>query len=243
MNPDGEDSAAPLRREAWIVSATLAVLALVIGTGSWTWRLDQTLFDAGVRLTGHRAPPDIVIVAIDDASLAAIGHWPWPRAVHATLIDKLAGAGTRAIGLDLLLTEPDSDPAQDAALGAAIRRAGNVVLPVAFLAGPDGVREMLPVAPLRDGAHLGHVDAELDADSILRSAWLWAGPGAPTHPHFALALLTTAQEQPRAVPEVAPGPRTHCRFARLAARWTIADPLHRSTRQCAAHPVRAASAR
>jgi len=197
MSEAPEDSAARLRREWWIVAVVLAALGFVIGASNLTWRIDQTLFDAGLALTGREPSPDIVIVAIDDESLSVIGRWPWPRSVHAALIDRLAGAGTRAIGLDLFLTEPDPDPAQDAALAAALRRAGDVVLPVAFTDAPDGMRELLPVAPLRRVVRLGHVDTELDADSILRSAYLHAGPGAATYPHFALALLETAGQRPR----------------------------------------------
>lgn len=206
MKTRQDDGAARLRDEWRVVTVSLAMLALVIGALNLTWRLDQTLFDAALRITGRAASPDIVIVAIDDESVAAIGRWPWPRGVHATLLERIVGAGPRAIGLDLLLAEPDADPAQDAALGAALRKAGNVVLPVAFVAGPDGVREMLPVAALRDAARLGHIDAELDADSILRSAWLRAGPGAPSRPHFALAMLEAAGEKPRLPPVTLPAP-------------------------------------
>src|SRR5262245_11177018 len=119
MKLEHDDGAPRLQREWWTVVAALALLALVVGAGNLTWRLDQTLFDAGLSLTRRDPAPDIVIVAIDDESLAAIGRWPWPRSVHATLLEKLAGAGTRAIGFDLLLTEADPDPAQDALLAAA----------------------------------------------------------------------------------------------------------------------------
>lgn len=206
VRSNDSEGAAILKREWWIVASLVAAIGFVLGAGQWTWRIDQTLYDAGLSLSSRDPSSDIVIVAIDDASLAAIGRWPWPRTVHATLIDTLAASGTRAIGLDLLLTEPDPDPARDVALADAIRRAGNVVLPVAFLGAPDGVREMLPAGPLRNVATLGHVDAELDADSILRAAYLRAGPGAPTYPHFALALLETAKEPPRVPPATAVAP-------------------------------------
>jgi len=44
----------------------------------------------------HRAPA--LIVAIDEASLAAHGQWPWPRALLARLVAKIAEAGPAAIG-------------------------------------------------------------------------------------------------------------------------------------------------
>jgi serine phosphatase RsbU (regulator of sigma subunit)/CHASE2 domain-containing sensor protein len=48
-----------------------------------------------------------VIVAIDETSLDRFGQWPWPRALIAQLIDKLAKARPAAIGMDILFPEPD----------------------------------------------------------------------------------------------------------------------------------------
>ncbi len=47
------------------------------------------------------------IVDIDDASLARIGQWPWPRTRLAEIIDKLKADGARTVTLDLILAEPD----------------------------------------------------------------------------------------------------------------------------------------
>jgi CHASE2 domain-containing sensor protein len=74
------------------------------------------------------SPDDIVIVAIDDASLQRIGKWPWSRSVMADLLNKLSAAKPRAIGLDVIYAE-QSNPADDLQLAAAIKRNGRVVLP------------------------------------------------------------------------------------------------------------------
>lgn len=47
------------------------------------------------------------IVDIDEASLAALGQWPWPRSDLARLIDRLDGAGAAAIAFDMVFPEPD----------------------------------------------------------------------------------------------------------------------------------------
>ena len=47
------------------------------------------------------------IVAIDEKSLAALGQWPWPRTVLAELIGAIARHRPAAIGIDLLMPEPD----------------------------------------------------------------------------------------------------------------------------------------
>ena len=47
------------------------------------------------------------IVDIDDASLAKLGQWPWPRTRIAELIEKLGAGGAAAIGFDVMFAEPD----------------------------------------------------------------------------------------------------------------------------------------
>ena len=72
--------------------------------------------------------PELLLVAIDEPSFQELRlAWPWPRSLHARLIDRLSAAGARLIVFDILFTEP-SDPENDAALASAIKRAGNVVL-------------------------------------------------------------------------------------------------------------------
>ena len=52
-------------------------------------------------------PVPVRMVDIDDASLARLGQWPWPRTLLAGLIDRLDKDGAAAIGLDIILAEPD----------------------------------------------------------------------------------------------------------------------------------------
>ena len=47
------------------------------------------------------------VIAIDDASLTAIGQWPWPRTVLAGIIDRLTQMGARVVALDMVMSEPD----------------------------------------------------------------------------------------------------------------------------------------
>src|SRR5690606_14942932 len=75
------------------------------------------------------APADVVIVAIDDASFRELQlQWPWPRAVHADLVDALAEMGASVIAFDVLFLEPSRfGPEDDARLAEAAARAGNVI--------------------------------------------------------------------------------------------------------------------
>src|SRR5262245_27245204 len=49
----------------------------------------------------------VVIVAIDEFSLRRHGQWPWPRTSLAELVDRVAAAPPVAIGIDILMPEPD----------------------------------------------------------------------------------------------------------------------------------------
>jgi adenylate cyclase len=71
-------------------------------------QVEAQLLDLRFRLRPS-APPsdDIVLVLIDERSIRAIGRWPWSRAVMADGLDRLAAAGARTIGFDLLFAEPE----------------------------------------------------------------------------------------------------------------------------------------
>lgn len=83
-------------------------------------------------LRGARpAPPPVAVISIDRQSAAALGlpadPARWPRSVHAQLVRALVAAGVRGIVFDVFFAEPGV-AADDAALAAALREAGNVVL-------------------------------------------------------------------------------------------------------------------
>ena len=179
-----------VRQWAGLVGLLLVATAVLGITGVF-WRTDLSVYDAA--LPRGPAPADIVIVAIDDASIAQIGRWPWRRAIHAALLDRLRALGARAVGLDLLFTEPDTNsPQDDSALAAALARGPPTILPLIVEMPQAGraLQERLPIPELaRAAGGIGHVNLELDRDGVARSAFLREGIGAPTHPHIALALL------------------------------------------------------
>lgn len=163
----------PLLLEWSVLAGSLVLLVSALSISDLFWRIDRNLYDLGITLAARPAPPDIVIVAIDDESLAQIGRWPWPRAVHATLLNRLTEEGARAVGLDIILSEPDArDPGGDRALLAALRANGKVVLPVLMEGARDALRETRPLADFAaSAAALGHIESEIDADGIVRSVY------------------------------------------------------------------------
>lgn len=77
----------------------------------------QLLFDNYQQISPRRRESQpVTIVEIDEASLKAVGQWPWPRNRLADLVDAIAAQGPAAIGLDMYMPEPDAtSPARVAA--------------------------------------------------------------------------------------------------------------------------------
>lgn len=106
--------------------AVVALVALGVLDDLEFWSLGQLFERRGVR------PPrePIVIVSIDESTFADLDtQWPFPRAMHARLLDTIAEGRPLAIGVDLIFDTPSSrGRADDEALAAAVARAGNVIL-------------------------------------------------------------------------------------------------------------------
>src|SRR3546814_10550654 len=79
-------------------------------------------------------PQPIIVVDIDDETLAAVGQWPWPRTLGARLVDKLTALGAVVIGLDIVFPEPDRLSPARFATGLP---QGDEALAVALSALPD----------------------------------------------------------------------------------------------------------
>jgi len=83
-------------------------LALRIANPSIIGELQARYFDFLQELKPRQyVPVPVHVIDIDDASLEKLGQWPWPRTLIATLIDRLNKAGVAAVGLDMILAEPD----------------------------------------------------------------------------------------------------------------------------------------
>lgn len=99
-----------LRALNWLLPLAILVLALA----GWVSQpvplveLRNLVFDSFLRLRPHAyEPAPVTIVDIDDASLAKLGQWPWPRTLVARLVERLDELGAASIALDVLFAEPD----------------------------------------------------------------------------------------------------------------------------------------
>ncbi|HEV2175579.1 MAG TPA: CHASE2 domain-containing protein [Terriglobia bacterium] len=176
-----------LRRWAGL---NLLLLGLV-GLLSLTYPVDELsrrLGDEYFRLRGTRATSrNVGLVLIDDNSLSQYGRWPWPRSLLARLIRAASAQRPRALGVDILLSEP-GDEKDDRDLAEAFKEAGNVVLAAKISGSPEGQmwEEPLPVFA-RVAAGVGHVQAVLGPDGICRSV-----PASEMSPDGLLPALAVA---------------------------------------------------
>lgn len=93
---------------AFALLVVLSTIFAIFGAVHWQ-RANNLVFDTYQRLfprTVERLP--VVIVDIDDASLTALGRWPWPRSRLAALAEATHRLGVKAIGFDLIMPEPDN---------------------------------------------------------------------------------------------------------------------------------------
>ena len=103
-------SEGPIWRTDWFVGLLVVVAVVLfhlatdaIGT------LERRFYDFASTSSGRQPSDRIAVIAIDDQSIANIGRWPWPRDVHAKLIDQLSAAKAKTIVHTAFFFEPQVD--------------------------------------------------------------------------------------------------------------------------------------
>lgn len=115
----------------------------------------QAAFDAmlRMRLVVPKPDPDIVIVDINEASLAAMasdyGRWPWPRQVLGEFLEHLEAQHPKAVVFDILFSDPDVyNPDSDAYFDAAVARTDNTWFPMLRLDPADDMLSQVRAAQI-----------------------------------------------------------------------------------------------
>lgn len=152
-----------------IASATLGILVLWRAPG-----LDLYARDLLMRTRGSVEPPaDIVIVAIDDESIARLGRFPWPRQVIAKVLGIVSAAHPKAIALNILFSD-STNASEDKFLADSIARAGNVITAAQLVASSAGNAEWLRPLPEIEqaSAAVGHVNVSTELEGTARKVIL-----------------------------------------------------------------------
>lgn len=188
----------------WTRRKTLLLLAVgVVATGlsiaAYAGHVLQgpelEVIDAHFSIRGKVKPPsDVAVVGIDPTTFDQLRlPWPFPRRLHAQVIDRLHADGARVIAYDIQFTEP-TDPTDDQALAYAVYQAGNVVLgtnavephgQVGILGGNQVLRQL--------HAGFGDTSVKADGDGIYRRLYYSLQGGVPT---FAVAAAARATGRP-----------------------------------------------
>jgi CHASE2 domain-containing sensor protein len=157
---------------AAIVAAIVAVAGGLVPFILNAWpRLENSTLNMrfGVRGAVHK-PSGVVVVAIDDRTFSDLGlQWPFPRNLHADVIDSLRADGARAIAYDVQFTEPSNSARNDLMLYNAVARARNVVLATTVVDGAGHANVFGGDANVR-AAHavVGTANLPADAGGVIR---------------------------------------------------------------------------
>jgi adenylate cyclase len=141
----------------WALAAVFALF------GAWSLLghpLDNQLAHESFDLLMRQRPiayppdPDIVVLDIDEASLAAMnsqyGRWPWPREVLGQVAAKLEAGGARAVIFDILFSDPDvANPASEAAFDQYVRASDKSFFPAIRLNPADDAASQISVGMLK----------------------------------------------------------------------------------------------
>ena len=93
----------------WFVGLLVALVFFLGANSDLMQSLERKAYDLSV-LASSRTPSDkIAVIAIDDQSIANLGRWPWPREIHANMVDILAAGHAKVIGYVVFFFEPQVD--------------------------------------------------------------------------------------------------------------------------------------
>jgi len=163
--PDWRDACG--RRMLWLGNRCYVLLAVVLALlGAWdqfihhfNQQLSQANFDWLMthRPVPYRPTPDIVVLDIDEASLAALapqyGRWPWPRQVLADVASRVETGGAKAVVFDILFSDPDVvNQAGDAAFDRYVSASQKSFYPIVRLNPKNDPESKVPLSMLKFAA-------------------------------------------------------------------------------------------
>ncbi|MFI4978746.1 MAG: CHASE2 domain-containing serine/threonine-protein kinase [Nevskiales bacterium] len=99
-------------RSDWFAALAFALVFAVVAYLAFSTAfqsVERSAYDFGVSHR-NRTPSDrVAVIAIDDQSIQNLGRWPWPRTLHAQLVDKLRAGGAKVIGSTVFYSESEQD--------------------------------------------------------------------------------------------------------------------------------------
>lgn len=246
-----------------VVAVMLTVWAQLLPVTRGSYFANEWLRDSFIRLHASSEPESrIVVVDIDESSLATYGRWPWPRTRIAALVENLLSVyEARGVALDMVLAER-ADGEGDARL-AMLAQHGPVVMAQAFdyvarptplrvgqVAGgsPAAARSQAPVASGFIGNHAGLAQAGMvgnigfvpDEDGVIRRFPMLTLFEGRQYPSLPLALFNCCAGVDRVNAQPADEAFSRIPFTRDWSAYTVVSAADILT---GAAPVTAVSGR
>src|SRR5580704_880852 len=94
----------------WFLGVVVTLLILLAVGSDLIQSLERKAYDMGVQASSRNPSEKIAVIAIDKESIDNIGRWPWSREIQAKMIDSLANAKAKVIGVTVFYSEPQVDP-------------------------------------------------------------------------------------------------------------------------------------
>jgi signal transduction histidine kinase len=188
------------RRTLGYVAILVATLALAIGLG-WTSlaaQIDNDAYDVMFRLRPQVAAfqTHSIILAIDDATFSSMGGVGGYRAMWTKAFELIQRANPKAVALDVVLSDPWKDPAEDQRLSHAMQAIPGLVLATHLDSANGRWEDPLPIFR-QHAAAIGHDGAdELSADGVTRQIPLEERTAAERHWSLALEAFRLAKGAP-----------------------------------------------
>jgi serine/threonine-protein kinase len=155
----------------WFLGLMVALVLLFAGGTQLIQGLERSAYDWGVRASSRTPSDKVAIIAIDKQSIDNIGRWPWPREIHAKMIESLANAKAKVIGYTVFFSEPQIDPGL-AYVNKLLEIYGHIVPPGAD---PNVPRPGVSSDVAQIGATLREAELALNADRKLADSFAKAG--------------------------------------------------------------------
>jgi len=201
-----------IKRIAIVLNAILLIAVYFVYHSHTLLKIDNLLGDFNMEQAKTGVPDSrIVVVTIDEPSIAALGQFPWDRAVYAQLLANMNQEGNlpKAIAFDVIFSEPSINPDSDMAFAEALAEYPNVIMPVVgnmtnneVLSNSSIVRRdeliqagsvLRPYELFADLVQQAHINRVVSPDNVIRQTWLkMRGPDGEVIPSLAYKAVEMA---------------------------------------------------
>lgn len=151
----------------WAIAGLLLSLLAADAVGVFT-SVDNWLQARRYALAKAPVDSNLVVLAVDSNSIARIGQWPWPRQIHAQIVDKLVAARANQIAFDIDFSSASPMPGDDAFRKSLEAAGGSTILAGFRQFDGEKLTDTVPLAAFSEHAWIASVSVKVDSDGVIR---------------------------------------------------------------------------